>query len=108
MTIEEDQLEFRRDMHGVALAWGRNVLGERYASRDKPLCFMYKHSAPEIFQRMKRVVRADLSTRNQRRIAALNAKERQRIMDLELQGILSPEQQLEAKLDRLFAGAAAT
>ncbi|KAG1694208.1 hypothetical protein DVH05_021864 [Phytophthora capsici] len=101
-TLEEDPLEFRRDTHGVAQLWGRNVLGEHYAPKSDPLRFLHSHSAPEIFKRMKRVVRDDLNTRNKRRIAALNAKEKERKKELEKQGILSPEQQLEAKFDRLL------
>ncbi|KAK1941049.1 hypothetical protein P3T76_007755 [Phytophthora citrophthora] len=101
-TLEEDPLEFRRDTHGIAQLWGRNILGEHYAPKSDQLRFLHSHSVPEIFKRMKRVVRDDLSTRNKRRIAALNAKEKERKKELEKQGILSPEQQLEAKFDRLL------
>ncbi|KAG6616226.1 uncharacterized protein IUM83_03521 [Phytophthora cinnamomi] len=105
-SLEEDPLEFRRDTHGVAQVWGRNVLGEHYAPRAAPLRYLHTYPAPELFKRMKRAVRDDLNTRNQRRIAALNAKERERKMELERQGILSPEQQLEAKFDRLLNASA--
>ncbi|KAF4029569.1 hypothetical protein GN244_ATG02650 [Phytophthora infestans] len=101
-TLEEDPLEFRRDIHGVAQISGRNVLGEHFAPMSDPLRFLHTHTVPDIFKRMKRVVRDDLSTRNKRRIAALNAKERERMKELERQGILSPEQQLEAKFDQLL------
>ncbi|KAE8891562.1 hypothetical protein PF005_g11832 [Phytophthora fragariae] len=104
--LEEDPLEFRRDTQGVAQVWGRNVLGERYAPKADPLRYLHTYSVPELFQRMKRAVRNDLSTRNQRRIAALNAKERERKTELERQGILTPEQQLEAKFDRLLNASA--
>ncbi|KAL3663811.1 hypothetical protein V7S43_011224 [Phytophthora oleae] len=101
-TLEEDPLEFRRDTHGVAQIWRRNVLGEHYAPKSDPLRFLHSHSVPELFKRMKQAVRDDLNTRNKRRIAALNAKEKERKKVLEKQGILSPEQQLEAKFDRLL------
>ncbi|KAG2786066.1 hypothetical protein JG687_00007018 [Phytophthora cactorum] len=101
-TLEEDPLEFRRDMRGVAQIWGRNVLGDHYAPKTDPLRFLHTHMVPDLFKRMKRVVRDDLSTRNKRRIVALNAKERKRKKELERQGILSPEQQLEAKFDQLL------
>ncbi|KAE9041157.1 hypothetical protein PR003_g6771 [Phytophthora rubi] len=104
--LEEDPLEFRRDTHGVAQVWGRNVLGECYAPKADPLRYLHTYSVPELFKRMKRAVRNDLSTRNQRRIAALNAKERERKTELERQGILTPEQQLEAKFDRLLNASA--
>ncbi|ETI39434.1 hypothetical protein L914_14377 [Phytophthora nicotianae] len=100
--IEEDPLEFRRDIHGVAQMRGRNVLGEHYAPKTDPLRFLRTHTVTDLFKRMKRVVRGDLSTRNKRRIAALNAKEKERKKELERQGILSPEQQLEAKFDQLL------
>ncbi|KAG7389237.1 hypothetical protein PHYPSEUDO_010795 [Phytophthora pseudosyringae] len=101
-TLEEDPLELRRDTNGVAQVWGRNVLGEHYAPKNDPLRFLHTHAVPELFKRMKRAVREDLSTRNKRRIAALNAKERDRKEELERQGVLSPEQQLEAKFDQLL------
>ncbi|KAL4114984.1 hypothetical protein PRIC2_013880 [Phytophthora ramorum] len=106
-AVEEDPLEFRRDTRGIAQVWGRNVLGEHYAPTNDPLRFLHSHSVPELFQRMKRIVREDLSTRNKRRIASLNAKERARQQELQRQGILSPEQQLEAKFDRLLNASAA-
>ncbi|EGZ14954.1 hypothetical protein PHYSODRAFT_506275 [Phytophthora sojae] len=105
-ALEEDPLEFRRDIHGVAQVLGRNVLGEHYAPKSDPLRYLHAYSVPELFKRMKRAVREDLNTRNQRRIAALNAKERERKKELERQGILSPEQQLEAKFDRLLNASA--
>ncbi|POM80818.1 Hypothetical protein PHPALM_1295 [Phytophthora palmivora] len=100
--LEEDPLEFRRDTHGVVQVCGRNILGEHYAPKSDPLRFLHIHPIPELFKRMKHVMRDDLSTRNKRRIAALNAKERERKKELEKQGILSPEQQLEAKFDKLL------
>ncbi|RLN47283.1 hypothetical protein BBJ28_00014729 [Nothophytophthora sp. Chile5] len=134
--IEENPLEFRRDCHGVAVVqgtfvsvlWsyivdtlqstasvngvyyaGRNVLGEHYAPRRDPLRFARNQNAAEVFQRMKRIVREDLRTRNQRRIAALNAKEQQKKRQLGIRGsVLTAEQQLEMKLDRLFEASPAS
>jgi hypothetical protein len=82
------------------------VLGEHYAPKEDPLRFLHTCSVPELFTLMKRVVREDLNSRNKRRIAALNARERERKKELEQQGILSPEQQLEAKFDQLLNASA--
>lgn len=117
----EDPLEARRDARGEAVPlrefWrsglagervaltssaGRNVIGEPFAPRRAPLSYARGKTPAEIYARMKRAVKDDVVAREQRRIAALNARAAARKQELEALGYLSPEAALEARFDHLM------
>lgn len=90
---------------------GHNVVGEPYAPQSDPLQFLKQRPAipaTQIYQRVKHTMRSEAIEREKRRIQALNDRERERKEQLlaaaqrsgEL--ALSPEDALEAKLDRLL------
>lgn len=80
-------------------------MGEAYAPYHSVLRFTRGRTAVEIFSRMKKVMREDLRTRDQRRIAALNAQALANKKKLEQMGYISAEAALEARFDYKFTAA---